>query len=141
MAVELGVSQQVYSNLEKGKTDRVKPEFLEYVQKNIVNDGATTPKTDTNKEDNLTTFTDLSALINANVDLSSANKTLAEANLVLSKMLSSSGPQQTTLAVETMKHRILELLSTLRLQDGKYQSSEEAHAILNRLYADIESRT
>ena len=62
--------------------------------------------------------------------------------LVLTRMLESKKDSElkNLVAVETMKHNLLELLSILHTKGVKYQSSAEAISKLNTLFAEIESR-
>ena len=142
MAVELGISQQVYSNIENGRTKRVSPEIIQFVQQNIVPPTKKTVDLPPDQRENVTTFTDLSSLITANADLSKANKDLAQANLELTKLvgINLSDRKGTFVAVESTKAHILELLAKELSSGDKYHSPEEALAGLHRQLNEIESR-
>jgi hypothetical protein len=80
----------------------------------------------------------LDILIKANADLSASNKVLAEANLTLSKILSSSLTNENLQAAASTKADLLELIARLRTMDGKHHSTQEASAILYNMISEIE---
>ena len=89
-----------------------------------------------------TESTNLDSLIRQNENLTKANMDLSANLLVLTRMLESKKDSElkNLVAVETMKHNLLELLSILHTKGVKYQSSAEAISKLNTLFAEIESR-
>jgi len=88
------------------------------------------------------TDSNLDSLIRQNENLTKANMDLSANLLVLTRMLESKKDSdlKSLVAVETMKHNLLELLSILHTKGVKYQSSAEAISKLNTLFAEIESR-
>ena len=84
----------------------------------------------------------LDSLIRQNENLTKANMDLSANLLVLTRMLEAKNDSdlKNFVALETMKHNLLELLSKQLSSGVKYQSSQEAISKLNKQFAEIETR-
>ena len=84
----------------------------------------------------------LDSLIRQNENLTKANMDLSANLLVLTRMLEAKNDSDSKnfVALETMKHNLLELLSKQLSSGVKYQSSQEAISKLNKQFAEIETR-
>ena len=101
------------------------------------------------KEDTIVTYqqpienktTNLDSLIRQNENLTKANMDLSANLLVLTRMLESKNgsDKENLVAVESMKHNFLELLSRLHTKGVKYQTNAEGISELNRLFVEIEN--
>ena len=138
----------------KPMPDKFYVAFMERFGNNIIPKAEQPENVVIKQEINLT-----NELVESNKLLAQANNIYAQSNLKLAENMErltkmaenmerltkmaeskSDSDSKNLVAVETMKHNLLELLSKLHTKGVKYQSNEEAISELNTLFAEIESR-
>ena len=128
----------------KPMPDKFYVAFMERFGSNIIPKAEQPENVVIKQEINLT-----NELVESNKLLAQANNIYAQSNLKLAENMErltkmaeskSDSDSKSLVAVETMKHNLLELLSRLHSSGVKYQSSPEGISELNKLFADIENR-
>lgn len=132
MAEMLGISQQVYSNIERGINKKWDSEIVDRFEQ---------LKTTTNDPEQPYTTTDWSKetmlkLANANEILAKAHYNIAESNKDLVQMLKAATvgeKKETFVDFDTMFGNLLGLIADI-LSDKKPKSKNEVAALLSRVY-------